>query len=62
MLGLDEFSAGCAMVNRVTVDYLQMRGNEMDSSMAILMADEAFGTYENHMPTSPSFFERMGSV
>ena len=61
-LGRDQSGLKVPLVNRVAVDYLLTRGNEMDSSMAMLMADEAFGTYEEHVLTRTPFFEQIGSV
>ena len=49
-------------VTRVIVGYLLALGKTMDSALAILMAGEAFGTYEEHFLTRTPFFEQIGSV
>lgn len=56
-LGRDQPGLKALWVNCVSADYLLTRGHEMDSSKAMLMADEAFGTHKDYVLTGTPFYE-----
>jgi len=52
----DKFGVEAPLANRHAVDYLLMRGYQMDSFFEFFMTNDPFGKFENYIFTSPPFF------
>ena len=54
--GEKHFGVELPLVNRTAVQHLLARGFQLEPFVAVLMSDEPFGEFSNHVLTSPPFF------
>ena len=54
--GHASFSVVVPMVNKIAIDYLLGRGFRLDPFFSYLMSDQPFGTFEQYIETTPTFF------